>query len=337
MTDSVADTLYESIARPLAELCPAATVRNIEDRQAHADAWHAIDALGYTDALIPDGGGGAGLVLPEVFGLLFAAGEAGLPFPFGDTIAARALLARAGHSGNGACIAIAKSIPAAGDGIACAEVPGAWLVDAFLVEHDDTWLLMPAAQARITAGTYRRSSGSPSWPTREAATARLALEHAGAAAWTNALRSAEMAGTMQAVLRQTIAYAQERSQFGKPLGRFQAVQQDISVLAEQVASVAMAARLGCAATAHQPDPTRAAMARLRACEAVPTVCAIAHAVHGAIGVTDELTLGLRTARLREWRATGASEQQCAATIGAHVLAGPARPLLDIVRDAVTPA
>ncbi|HYG43050.1 MAG TPA: acyl-CoA dehydrogenase family protein, partial [Bordetella sp.] len=201
----------------------------------------------------------------------------------------------------------------------------------------DKWLLMPAAAAQITAGTYRGNSGSPSWPTGDAAIAQFAVGPAGAVAWTNAVRSAEMAGAMQAVLRQTIAYAQERSQFGKLLGRFQAVQQDISVLAEQVASVAMAARLGCAATTYHPDPTRAAIARLRACEAVPTVCAIAHAVHGAIGVTDELTLGLHTTRLREWRATGASEQHCAASIGASVLAGPPRPMLDFVRDAAVPA
>lgn len=102
---------------------------------------------------------------------------------------------------------------------------------------------------------------------------------------------------MQAVLDRCVAYVQERQQFGRALGRFQAVQQDISMLAEQVAAVAMAARLACASGVLFPDPALAACARLRACEAVPVVCALAHAVHGAIGITEELPLGLYTARL----------------------------------------
>ncbi|CFW22203.1 acyl-CoA dehydrogenase [Bordetella pertussis] len=63
---------------------------------------------------------------------------------------------------------------------------------------------------------------------------------------------------MQAVLDRCVAYVQERQQFGRALGRFQAVQQDISMLAEQVAAVAMAARLACASGVLFPDPALAA-------------------------------------------------------------------------------
>ncbi|MGK0672550.1 acyl-CoA dehydrogenase family protein, partial [Bordetella bronchiseptica] len=156
-------------------------------------------------------------------------------------------------------------------------------------------------------------------------------------AWRNAADAAGMAGAMQAVLDRCVAYVQERQQFGRALGRFQAVQQDISMLAEQVAAVAMAARLACASGALFPDPALAACARLRACEAVPVVCALAHAVHGAIGITEELPLGLYTARLHEWRATGMSEDDCAELLGRRVLADGERTLLDVVRGMVSAA
>ncbi|WP_262356502.1 acyl-CoA dehydrogenase family protein, partial [Bordetella pertussis] len=146
-------------------------------------------------------------------------------------------------------------------------------------------------------------------------------------AWRNAADAAGMAGAMQAGL----------DRFGRALGRFQAVQQDISMLAEQVAAVAMAARLACASGVLFPDPALAACARLRACEAVPVVCALAHAVHGAIGITEELPLGLYTARLHEWRATGMSEDDCAELLGRRVLADGERTLLDVVRGMVSAA
>ncbi|CFD97662.1 acyl-CoA dehydrogenase [Bordetella pertussis] len=109
------------------------------------------------------------------------------------------------------------------------------------------------------------------------------------------------------------------------------------MLAEQVAAVAMAARLACASGVLFPDPALAACARLRACEAVPVVCALAHAVHGAIGITEELPLGLYTARLHEWRATGMSEDDCAELLGRRVLADGERTLLDVVRGMVSAA
>lgn len=340
MNDCTADSLYESFARPLAELCPAAVVRRIEaEPRAGAAVWSAIDELGYADALVPAAAGGAGLALSDVHGLLYAAGESGLPFPFGDTVVARALLARAGHAvAGGACTAIAQSLDRGDGAIVCGEVPGARLARQFLVAHGDRWLLLPATAARLEAGVYRRCSGSPAWPSADAALASFPMGATDAATWLNAVRTAEMAGALHALLRQTIAYAQERTQFGRPLGRFQAVQQDISVLAEQVASAAMAARLGCAgAAADEPHALRAAMARLRACEAVPPACAIAHAVHGAIGVTEELPLGLVVTRLREWRATGMSEQRCATRIGARVLDDGDRMLLDFILDTLAPA
>jgi len=53
-------------------------------------------------------------------------------------------------------------------------------------------------------------------------------------------------------------------------------------MAEQVASAAVAARIGMSGVRF--DALRTAMAKARTSEAAHQVCAIAHAIHGAIGV-----------------------------------------------------
>ena len=50
------------------------------------------------------------------------------------------------------------------------------------------------------------------------------------------------------------------------------------------------------------------------------VADIAHAVHGAIGVTEEFDLQLYTRRLREWRLAAGSESYWHERIGAEALA-----------------
>ena len=74
----------------------------------------------------------------------------------------------------------------------------------------------------------------------------------------------------------------------------------------------------------------AAVAKLRACEAARGVAAIAHAVFGAIGITEEHVLGFYTRRLHEWRQAPGTEAQCARLLGEAVLARP-EGLLDAVR------
>jgi acyl-CoA dehydrogenase len=128
-----------------------------------------------------------------------------------------------------------------------------------------------------------------------------------------------------------VRYANERSQFGRPIGKFQAVQQQISQMAELVAAARMAAQLGASAPSHVPDPLLAAVAKARTSEAVVPVAAIAHAVHGAIGITEEYDLQLYTRRLHEWRAAFGSETYWNLRIG-EALLREATPSLVFIRE-----
>ncbi|MGO4399630.1 acyl-CoA dehydrogenase family protein [Achromobacter sp. PAB15] len=128
-----------------------------------------------------------------------------------------------------------------------------------------------------------------------------------------------MAGAMDRVLAMTLDYANQRTQFGKAIGRFQAVQQQISVMAEHVWAARMAAQLAFQGRGGQPQALMAALGKARTSQAAPLVADIAHAVHGAIGITAEFDLQCYTRRLRDWRLAGGSESYWHARIGAAAL------------------
>ena len=121
-----------------------------------------------------------------------------------------------------------------------------------------------------------------------------------------ALTTAQIAGAAARVLEMSIAHAQQRSQFGKPIGSFQAVQHQLSVMAEYACAARMAAQLSFASAGHLPDRTLAAMGKSVAGEAAAILSSGSHAVHGAIGITAEFDLQLYTRRLLAWRVQGGS-------------------------------
>ncbi len=277
--------------------------------------------------------GGAGLTLTDAFPLFLAAGRAGLSHPFAETAIARAMLAKAGRESCGECIAIAPAA-ASGSHIVCRDVPGGAVADLVLTRWRNEWLLLPVGAATRTAGIYRpHASASLQWPA-DAAVFRFRDDDADLLAICNAAHAAGMAGAMQRVLTMSVGYVNDRQQFGRAISQFQAMQQELSVMAEQASSSVFAARIGCAAIGHLPDPLRAATAKLRACEAGASVAAIAHAVHGAIGITEELALGLFTRRLHEWRSAAGSETHCATLRGDALFAqdgASSQVILDFAR------
>lgn len=136
-----------------------------------------------------------------------------------------------------------------------------------------------------------------------------------------AARTVQIAGALEGVLAATVQFATEREQFGRPIGRFQAVQQMIAELvgesvAARTAADAVVARL----EAGDAWPA-AAVAKVRAGRAATVGARIAHQVHGAIGFTQEHALHLLTRRLWSWRDEGGSDARWAAEVGRSVLAG----------------
>jgi hypothetical protein len=78
-------------------------------------------------------------------------------------------------------------------------------------------------------------------------------------------RAAQMAGAMEAALALSTRYANDRVQFGRPIAKFQAVQQQMALLAEQAAAASVAVESAAiAVTADRPSAALAiAAAKIR--------------------------------------------------------------------------
>ena len=318
----------DSLGRLLAAQCAPAVVREAE-RTHRADAlWAEIEASGFLDALVDESAGGAGLGQCGAFGLWLLCGRHAVPLPLAHTMWLRAVLARAGVGAPSGALTLAAQVQVAPDGsMRCQAVPFAAVADWVLVPTRPRAMLLPMSAAeRHATGVHGSLQAHLAWAARPADAIDVPVDNA----WLEAgamLTAVAMAGAMERVLESTLAYANDRAQFGKPIGRFQAVQQQLAVMAEQVFAARMAAEVSCADVGIAVHPLRAAVAKARAGEAAEKVVAIAHAVHGAIGVTADFDLQLFTRRLQEWRGDYGSSAFWHPRIGAELLAAPQRATL----------
>ncbi len=338
--DSLAGALREQLDRLLAGECTPAVVRRIERGGDSAALWTRLVDSGFLDAMVPESAGGAGLSLAEAFELFVVVGRHALPLPMAHTMLVRALLERAGLGAPPGPIAIAPRVRWAADGgLTCPGVPCGLVAEWVAADHPNGWLLLPVQAAeRRDNGVHGSQRADLRWaavpPDSLGAPQHVAWAEAGAA-----LAAAQLAGTMQRVLELSVAFVNQREQFGRPLGKFQAVQHQLAVMAEQVTAAHVAARIGCSGSGLEPVPLRAAMAKARSSEAATFAATIAHAVHGAIGVTAEFDLQLYTRRLHEGRADFGAEQHWQRVLGRALLAGGpegADSTLDFMRRELTP-
>ncbi len=125
-------------------------------------------------------------------------------------------------------------------------------------------------------------------------------------------RIALMAGALDRVYEIAVAYAGERRQFGRPIGSFQAVQQHLVTIAQQVALAGVAAD----ATARSPGSFEIAAGKALANRAALIAGRAAHQVLGARGTTLEHPLGALTCRLWAWRSEYGDEHRMSTALGA---------------------
>jgi acyl-CoA dehydrogenase len=114
-------------------------------------------------------------------------------------------------------------------------------------------------------------------------------------------RSVMMAGALDSVLDLSVQYVQDRQQFGRPLAKFQAIQQQLAALAGEIAASSKAADSAVEAYQSGSAAMEIAAAKARIGEAAGISAEIAHQVHGAMGFTHEHSLHQRTRRLWAWR------------------------------------
>lgn len=326
----------EAIEEILKDQCTPAVVRSIEAGESPAALWSAIADAGFLELLTPETHGGGGLSLPEVFPVLTTMGRHAVPVPLAQSIAARAMLARRTEVPSGMLTLAPVIRHMDGERIVCPLVPYGAIADYVLAEDESGELLvLPRASAHCTpTGVHGSLVATLSW---EAVTASPRVHQVAGtlAAFGAAFHAALLAGAMQRVFDMTLQYANDRSQFGKSIGKFQAIQHQISIMAEHVVASSIAAEAAFQGSNETPAPLLSAIAKSRTSEAATLIASMAHAVHGAIGVTEEYDLQLFTRRLHEWRMTHGSEAYWNQVVGRSVLQASQHSLTDFVR-ALTP-
>jgi alkylation response protein AidB-like acyl-CoA dehydrogenase len=112
-------------------------------------------------------------------------------------------------------------------------------------------------------------------------------------------KCAEMLGGANAVLEMTVEYVKQRTQFGRPIGSFQAVQHHCANMATDVeGSRNIVYQAAWRVAKGGPADREVSMAKAWVSGAYERVCTTAHQCHGAIGFTKEHDLQLYTRRAK---------------------------------------
>ncbi len=305
-----------------------------------AALWKTLAGSGLTRLTLPEAAGGSEGELTDAAVLLTAAGAhaARVPLVETDLLAGWLLHAAGIPLPDGPLTAVIADLDVSGDRVAgrLLRVPWARAAAGLVVLTPAHVVLLDPDGLGVTDGANLAEEprdtvviGDSSRGVRAVA---VLPAPAGAAAEFRlraALGRAQLlAGAARAALARSVRYAGEREQFGRPIGRFQAVQQQLALAAAEVAAATAAAEAAAAvatADGFGAAATRFAVAaaKARTGEAAGVVARIAHQVHGAIGFTREHDLRLVTTRLWAWRDEDGSDAEWNAEVGAAVLAaGP---------------
>ena len=343
---SAADPLLvETLTRMLEEHCTPEVVEGAEHGEWPKELWDTLEAAGLPLAWVPEAHGGAGASLADAFGIVRVAARYAAPVPLAETLLAAWTLSQArvdappgplaaaptrtddtpALDSQGRLSGVLRGVPFASDARALVVVAR---------RGDGVAMAMLELDAERHRGRIGRGASLAGEPRDDVslddlipdviadlpAEFDLAQRRVGAT-----LRAQQIAGALESVLDQSLRYAGERSQFGRPIAKFQAVQHNLAVLAGEAAAAGAAADAAASAIARfGPGDDRAfravAAAKIRAGEAAGNGAAIAHQVHGAIGFTREYSLQQRTRRLWSWRDDFGPEAQWADELGRRVAA-----------------
>ncbi len=332
----MSDPLADSAERLFAAHAGKDVRRSAEDGAFPQALWDAVADAGFTAALLPEAAGGFGATVAEAMGLLRISAAHAAPIPLAETMLAGWLLARAGLPAPDGPLTVAPvrlkdalSSQRAGGGWrltgVASRVP--WARDAaaivVLVDGPAVALIRPG---EFTVSHDRNLAGEPrDTITVDAAVDAVAIDFGPAQlrAAGAALRTVQIAGALSRALALSVQYAQTRVQFGRPIAKFQAVQQSLAVLAGQSAAAIAAADMATDALANGLAPLLVGAAKARAGEAASIAAGLAHQAHGAIGFTQEYELHTLTRRLWSWRDEFGNEAEWNGVVGrAALAAGP---------------
>ena len=291
-------------ARRLARELGPRTVTDLDDRRRSGRLAAAVRDAGWL-ALCHDGGDGDPLASGvEAAIIADALGEAVADVPFAGPILAADLFRRAGARPiDGAVVAVSSDLidaavvsgPVTDAPIVAIDHAADRAIAASVLVPDGDGYHLALVQAEgtsdgadLTRTVRSLSAGVPVLPVPDQSRRLMRDDLDAWAALGLALTSADLVGLMRGVLDVSVAYAQDRKQYGVAIGTFQAVQHllaEARCLMEGALSAALYPAW--AVDALGPDQARQAgrVAKAYCARAARTVCETAVQVHGGIGNT----------------------------------------------------
>ena len=139
-----------------------------------------------------------------------------------------------------------------------------------------------------------------------------------------------MAGAIEKMSQLTVSYTNDRVQFGRPVAKFQAVQQHLVWGAQDAALARMVAETAAREAARGTAQFEIAAAKLVANQAAARATKACHQAHGAMGMTQEYPLHHLSRRLWSWRKEYGSDAEWSRWLGKIAVAQGADQLYPLV-------
>ncbi|MFH9721568.1 acyl-CoA dehydrogenase family protein [Streptomyces sp. NPDC017254] len=286
--------------------------------------WGRLAQAGVFALAVPEAYEGVGPLPVELAHAFVELGRHAVPGPVVETVATAALLgelARRGEPGPAK-----RLLPglASGEGTATLAIAGTeavrhpvpYALDAdraeavLVVRGEELWRAPGHGPVRVSADPARRLARPAPGGELLAEGPAVAAAAGQALRWAALATAAQSLGVGLALLDRTVAYARQRTQFGTPIGAFQAVKHR---LADTLLALEFARPLlfGAAVTLTDGD---VAAAKVTAGEAGYAAARTALQIHGAVGYTEELDLSLWLRKARPLRDAWGTPAACRAAV-----------------------
>ena len=269
--------------------------------------WRRIADAGVFALAIPETYEGLGPRPVELAVAFVELGRHAVPGPLVETVMAAALLAEPGPA--------KRLLPAlaSGEAMATAAPAGSYALDGDVATTRLSWDADGLHSAPGHSGPVRTSLDparrlTALLPGGELLTPDPPIAHA--LTWARLATAAQALGVGLALLDRTVTYVKQRTQFGVPIGSFQAVKHQLAD-AKLALEFARPLLFGAALTMTEAD---VAAAKVTACEAAYRTARIALQLHGAIGYTAEYDLSLWLTKARALRTSWGSPGECRAAV-----------------------
>ena len=335
--------------RLFSQVCDHESIQNAEANGQASEIWQAFADTGFPWISISEDSGGSGGTLLDALEVLRLVGYHAAPIPAAETgILGGWLLSNAGQELPSGIVTVLPNgsqeitVERAGDDLTIngrgLRIPWARVAETIAVpiELDGQTFVAAINASECQVSPMTNMAGEPrdtvhfedikvfaaplpSEITLEAFRFRGALS-----------RVALMAGAIEKMSQLTVSYTNDRVQFGRPVAKFQAVQQHLVWGAQDAALARMAAE-SAGREANRGDALfEIAAAKLIANQAAARATKACHQAHGAMGMTQEYPLHHLSRRLWSWRKEYGGDAEWSSWLGRLVVAQEADGLYPLI-------